>query len=196
MRKMPFTLSSGVLLAVILMFSYCSKDGDTGPVGPAGPSGTPGPAGGPGAQGPKGDTGTANVIYSAWLDVAYGLFVDSSSIPFDSIYVATVPAPKLSNAILTSGEIKMYINLNSSAQPEIFPIPFFNVFTGLSISPLFYLQNIELVSNANVGTLTSGGVKFQQYRYILIPGTVPGQKRPNVDWNNYSEVQKYLGISN
>src|SRR4051812_48308804 len=61
------------LIAVTLLFAYCKK-GDTGPAGPAGANGaagTPGAAGPTGPQGAKGDTGTANVIYSQWLDVAY-----------------------------------------------------------------------------------------------------------------------------
>jgi len=200
MRNTSLTFPSGLLLAVILFFSYCAKDGATGPAGAAGTAGSAGPAGpagGPGAPGPKGDTGTANVIYSAWLDVAFSPIVDSSATPFDTLaYEATIPAPKLSNTILNTGEIKVYINVGPSTVPAVFPIPYFSPFNGISINPIFSLQTIELISNANISTFTSNGVKSQQYRYILIPGVVPGQKAPKVNWNNYNEVQEYLGLSN
>ena len=55
-------------MSACLFFTACSK---TGPTGPAGPAGQDGAAGAAGPAGPKGDTGTANVIYSPWLDVTY-----------------------------------------------------------------------------------------------------------------------------
>jgi putative intracellular protease/amidase len=67
------------------------------------------------------------------------------------------------------------------------------VFTGLSISPLFYLGNIEIYSNGDISTVTQDGVKYQQYRYILIPGGTAARK-VQIDWKNYKEVQKYLGL--
>ena len=65
--KSSLTLLASVI-AITLIFTQCQK-GDTGPAGPAGPAGPTGPTGPAGANGAKGDTGTANVIYSAWLDV-------------------------------------------------------------------------------------------------------------------------------
>ncbi|MGN6353999.1 MAG: hypothetical protein ACTHLB_11460, partial [Parafilimonas sp.] len=55
-------------LSAYLFFTACSK---TGPEGPQGEQGPPGETGAQGEQGAKGDTGTANVIYSGWLDVTY-----------------------------------------------------------------------------------------------------------------------------
>jgi hypothetical protein len=199
MRKNFFTMPSAFLLAVVLFFSYCSKDGDTGPAGPPGPAGPAGPAGGAGAQGPKGDTGTANVIYSAWLDVTYqpDTIKDAAGNVIDTVgFFANIPAPKLTAAILDRGEIKVYINVGTATQQAVFPLPYYDVYFNLNINPTYLLQNIQLYSNGNISTVTVSGVKRQQYRYILIPGVVPGQKAPKVNWNNYNEVQQYLGLSN
>ena len=199
MRKTLFTMPSALFLAVILFFSSCGKDGDTGPAGPAGPAGAAGPAGGPGAQGPKGDTGTANVIYSAWLDVTYqpDTIKNAAGVVIDTVgFFANIAAPKLTNTILNTGEIKVYINVNTSAQPVVFPIPYYDVYTNININPTYFLQSIQLYSNADISTITISGTKRQQYRYILIPGVVPGQKAPKVNWNNYNEVKDYLGLSN
>lgn len=177
-------LFSSLLLTVILVFSYCSKDPEAGPQGPAGPAGPAGPVG---PQGPKGDTGVANVIYSNWLDVSYQEDTDNPG-----TWLAQINAPKLTNDIINKGEIKVYWNLGSAADPLVVPIPYFD--GGTIINPLYDVGAIYLLTNAgDVGTATSGGVKFQQYRYILIPGVVPG-RMATVNWNNYEEVKKYLGL--
>lgn len=198
MRKKFLAKPLALALVVALFFSYCGKDGATGPAGPSGPAGPAGPAGGQGPQGPKGDTGVANVIYSAWLDVAYQpAAIDSSSIPFDTLaYGAVIPAPKLTNDILNRGEIKVYINWGTAAQQEIEALPIADVFFNIFINASFTLNQIVLLADRNYGTGTTAQGKPRQYRYILIPGVVPGQKKPNVNWNNYDEVKEYLGLSN
>ena len=100
-----------LLFTVILVFAGCAKDGETGPQGPAGPAG---PTGSTGTQGPKGDVGTANVIYSPWLDVTYEAIPDQTT--GDPIaWVAEIPAPKLTADILLKGEIKVYLNAGTAA---------------------------------------------------------------------------------
>jgi hypothetical protein len=76
--KSSLTLLASLVL-ITFIFTQCQK-GDVGPAGPAGPTGAAGAAGSPGATGPKGDTGTANVIYSPWLDVLMLLFVHNGSV--------------------------------------------------------------------------------------------------------------------
>ena len=180
------------LLVITLIFTQCKK----GDVGPAGAAGAAGPQGPVGPTGPKGDTGTANVIYSAWLDVAYTADTVHNGAIIDTIgFFANITASKLTNAILTSGEMKVYLNIGNSANPDVVPLPYFDVYTGISVTVDFLPQRIFLYSNLNAGTITQGGQKFLQYRYILIPGSVPGGRllQP-VDWNNYNEVKAYLGL--
>jgi len=187
-----------LFLAVTLLFTHCKK-GDTGPAGaagPQGPQGEQGQTGATGAQGPKGDTGTANVIYSNWLDVTYTADTNLNGTTIDTLgYYANITASKLDSSILTKGEIKVYLNLNTSSDPVVVPLPYFDVQTLISINPTFVVNDIFLYSDVDASTYTQDGSKYLQYRYILVPGSVPGDlivKPPN--WNNYKEVQAYFGI--
>ena len=179
------------LVLITFIFTQCQK-GDVGPAGPAGPTG---PAGATGSTGPKGDTGTANVIYSAWLDVTYSPETDTNGDTLD--FVAHITANKLTQAILDRGEMKVYMNWGTQATPDVAPLPILDpFFTGVIINPEFLLQKIDLYSNFNASTFTDAGLKYLQYRYILIPGSVAGRlSKPAVDWNNYNEVKAYLGLT-
>jgi hypothetical protein len=189
MKKLTFQIAVIAFVAASISLASCSKEGPAGATGPAGPAG-PG-----GAQGPKGDEGTANVIYSEWLDVSYEADTVHDGALIDTIgFITTIDAPKLDNAILTSGEIKAYVNLNSADEPVIAPLPYFSIFDGVSIEPVYYLNSIELYSNLDASTITSQGVKFRQYRYILIPGGVAARKASSVNWNDYNQVKKYLNL--
>ena len=108
-------------LAIVLfaaIFIVACKKGDTGPAGPAGAAGA---AGTPGAPGPKGDSATANVTYSAWLDVTF--LPDTVRDPnVDTLillgYYATINAPKITSTVLSQGEIKTYVNFRHPGRPE------------------------------------------------------------------------------
>ena len=184
------------LVAIALVFTQCQK-GDTGPAGPAGPAGAAGAAGPAGAPGPKGDTGTANVIYSPWLDVTYAADTIHIGSTIDTLWwLANITAAKLTQTVLDRGEIKVYMNWGTQAAPDVAPLPLLDVFfTGLVINPEFLLQRIDLYSNFNASTQTQGGQKFLQYRYILIPGSVPSGRIRHIDWNNYNEVKAFLGLT-
>ncbi len=179
---------SGVLIATALLFSHCKK-GDVGPAGPAGP------AGASGFPGTKGDTGTANVIYSAWLDVPFIADTIHLGAVIDTIgFSATISVSKLSNAIISNGEMKVYMNVGTSANPDVFILPYFDVYSGISVVPEFFVQKIKFYSNANVGTVTRNGSKYFQYRYILIPGSVTGRIMYPVDWGKYGQVKDFLDL--
>lgn len=196
--KSSLTLLASLVL-ITFIFTQCQK-GDTGPAGPAGPTGATGAAGPAGATGPKGDTGTANVIYSPWLDVTYaGLdTVHNTDGTIDTVlWGASITANKLTQAILDKGEIKVYMNWGTQTNPDISPLPILDpFFTGLVINPEFLVQRIDLYSNFNASTVTQNAQKYLQYRYILIPGSVAGRlSKPAVNWNNYNEVKAYLGLT-
>jgi hypothetical protein len=187
-----------LFLAITLLFTHCKK-GDTGPAGaqgPQGPQGEPGQNGAMGAQGPKGDTGTANVIYSSWLDVTYAADTALNGTTIDTLgFYANVAAAKLDSSILAHGEIKVYLNLGTSSDPTVVPLPYYDVYTDISINPTFQIKNIFLYADLDASTFTQNGSTYLQYRYILVPGSVSGDiiaRPPN--WNNYKEVQAYFGI--
>jgi hypothetical protein len=182
---------AALVFSAALLFTACKK-GDTGPQGEDGPAG---PAGSKGDKGDKGDTGTANVIYSAWLDVAFTP-VKNTTTGDTTAWLATIAAPKLTNAILTSGAIKVYVNAGTAAQPVVFPLPVTDLFalTGLlNLNMYFTPAKIELYATDNGSTYTNtSGAKQWQYRYILVPGGVTA--RSAIDWNNYQQVKDYLKL--
>lgn len=191
-----------LVVAIALLIASCGKDGaqgpagDQGPAGPAGPAGAGGPAG---ADGEKGDTGVANVIFSEWLDVGY---LDTFSVNPNDITDTTfisfggIEATKLTNEILNTGEMKVYVNLGNPQEPNVVPLPYFSVYTIVNINVDFALGFIYLTSNVNAGTYIDNddGLKYQQYRYVLIPGGVAARTKQSVDWNNYKQVKEFLKL--
>lgn len=175
--------SACIIVAFLLVAAASCKKGDIGPVGPAGATG---------ATGPKGDTGTANVMYSAWLDAKFQPELDNNGAVTD--YFVDITTPKLTNTILTSGDMKVYLNLQTAATPAVVPIPYAEATSNVKIVPYFLLGMIELVSNVDASTRVdaASGSKILQYRYILIPGGKSA--RSAINWNNYAEVKKYLNL--
>jgi len=187
MKHMYLKGASVFMLSVVLLFTACKK----GDAGPQGEKGDPGPAGAAGATGATGKTGSANVIYSAWMDVTYQ--------SADSVTaVGTMDAPKLVDSIIQKGEVKVYCNINTPSSPTIVSLPYTDGgvvfgFPDLVINPLYRVGTIYLYSNYNLSTRTSSsGEKVFQYRYILIPGGVTA--RSAVNWNDYTQVKKYLEL--
>jgi len=190
MKKFTLNIASCFILAFALLAVSCGKDGDTGPQGAKGDTGPQGP------QGPAG--GQNNVIYSDWLDVAFKPdTIHTSGGGIDTVgYYADIDVAKLDVNMLTTGEIKVYLNGFNAQDPQVVPLPYYNVSTHLSINPTFYKNLIELYSNGDISTVQDrNGVKYQQYRYVLIPGGVAARKA-GIDWNNYEQVKAYLGVNN
>lgn len=189
LRSLPLLL----LTTTTLFLASCGKDGDPGKDGAQGPAGSKGDKG---DKGDPGAVGTANVIYSAWLDVPYKPdTVHLAGGGIDTIgWYATIDAPKLSKTLLATGEVKVYVNLNESSDPVIAPLPYVDN-SGIIIRYIAYEKAIEIDSNIDAGTILSGGKKYQQYRYVLIPGGTQARTATgSVDWNNYKSVQAFLGL--
>lgn len=199
MKKKILSVPCILLLAITILIASCGKKGDTGPAGAAGSQGPAGPAGG---IGPKGDTGTANVIYSPWLNVT---FMPGS----DTNVIAKIPAPKLSDSILNTGEVKVYFNAGSDAPggqfvlalPTYEPFLFTNNSAPITliVNPYFTLDTISIISNFDISSSNDGTYNYFQFRYILIPGGTTGlpasiHNKDAINWNDYNEVKKYLKL--
>lgn len=180
MKKLTLQSIAALLVAVLISFSSCSKEGPVGPEGPAGPQGPQG------SQGPEGDPGTANVIYSEWIDLT---FEDGA---------AEIPADALTADILNSGDIKAYWNLGDEEDPFIVPIPAVVPISLLVEDPAEDQPDVFIDPYYAVGSiLLSCNYNFSgQFRYILIPGGTAARKAgPSVvDWNDYNSVKKYLNL--
>ncbi len=179
MKKSKFLLPCVACLVVVLTLVSCKK-GDTGPAGPAGPQGTQG------TQGVQGVAGTANVIYSPWIDTTTFKVLDTlhNGAVIDTFWIADISAPKLTADILNQGEIKTYVNANTTADPVVYPLPFNN--GAIFIDVVYATGLIELTTNANLA-----GVPF---RYVVVPGGTAARSYKSINWNNYSEVKAYLHL--
>ncbi len=150
-----------------------------------------------GDDGAKGDTGTANVMFSSWLNVDFAPTLNNAGDTV--IWFATIPAPKLTKGIIDSGTVKVYVNVGTAADPFVFPLPLADFIYGLpagvqNINLYFTVGNIELYSTQDAGTETSGGQTSWQYRYVIIPGGVRAG-RSAVNWNDYEAVKKLYNIT-
>lgn len=180
----PVVLLSGLFL--ITLMASCGKDGSAGPEGPIGPAGP---------QGPKGDNASGTVIYSAWLDVPFKpdtIHLANGTIDTVGFY-AVIDAPKLTLALLSTADLKVYVNTNDATDPVIYSLPY-NGNSGLYIQLSAYTQKIELYSNADVGTTIANGKKYQQYRYMIVPGNTQSRSAAPVNWSDYAAVKAYLGL--
>lgn len=195
MKKITLQLATGCLLALAISFSSCSKEG---PQGPQGEQGLQGAQGSAGVKGDKGEPGTANVIYSEWMDVAFAADTVHDGAIIDTIgFYATIEAPKLDLNILNTGLIKVFFNAANADDPFIFPLPYFSPYLNLTLEPNFSIGSIDIYSNLDVSSFIGTDNKhFQQFRYVLVPGGVAARKAgPVVDWNNYNAVKKYLSLN-
>jgi len=172
------------LLAAAVLIGACKK----GDAGPPGEKGDKGDAGAQGATGSKGDAGTANVLYSDWLDLTF------SQSQTSSVFFTQIKETRLTDDLLSKGEIKVYINLGTAAKKVVLPLP---LISGTAqITPLYAPGVIELDANGNASTATdqTTGDKTRQYRYVLIPGGAHVRMNTQINWNNYEEVKSYLGL--
>lgn len=189
MKHVTTKLFSTLLLAVVILFTACSKDGEEGPAGPAGPQGPAGPNGPTGAQG---EPGTANVIYSAWLNVEFESITEDSS-----VYLAEIDAPMLDSLMLNKGDMKVFLNAGTLSDPLVIPLPTLDILlTGIIINPYFQKGKILLSAAEDASSFTDegSGEMAWQYRYVLIPGGTAARKYMLVDWNDYKQVKAFLNL--
>ena len=188
MKHMFLRCTSVFLFSAILLVTACKK-GDNGPAGEKGDKGDKGDAG---AAGAAGKAGSANVIYSPWIDVTFNAV--------DTAFEASIDAPKIVDSIIQKGEVKVFWNLGSASAGGIVTLPYQDngLILGakdLFVFPIVQAGKIFIESTYNVGTRPSSSdpnTKVWQYRYVIIPGAVAARSATN--WNDYKQVQEYLGL--
>jgi hypothetical protein len=181
------------MLCGIIFFAACGKDGEAGPAGAKGDTGATGPAGTPGKD------ATSGIIYSEWLDVTFDAYRESEdgngNGVLDTVYFgAQIDAPKITDEILSTGDVRVFINTYSDTEKDIAPLPFLNPISGATISPSFSTGLITLIANGAFNTVVDGTSKYQQYRYVIVPGGAEARKAAGIDWNNYEQVKAYLHL--
>lgn len=184
MKHMFLKSITALFFSLAILATSCKK-GDTGAQGEQGEQGETG------ATGSTGKTGSANVIYSGWIDASFEGYNDSTAI-------AEIDAAKLTDSILNYGDIKVYWNANTASTPYVVSLPYADngMFLGVDDLYLNFVAvsgSIYLLSNYDLSSGTDATYgDYWQYRYVLIPGGTAA--RTAVDWNDYKQVQKYLGL--
>lgn len=185
------------ILFIASLFMACSKDGNDGAIGPQGTQGEQGPAGpqgedgADGADGVEGETGTANVIYSPWLDSGFNTPIAS---PVGSF---SIDAPEITQEVIDNGVILVYgkdngnviyalpVTLHSSSTDEAYYFSFENPGT------------LEIhVAEINSAFLNEIFID-NEFRYVIIPGGSPTSgKSSSVDYSKmtYEEIVKHFNI--
>jgi len=189
MRKMSMY---ALLLCGVILFGACGKDGEAGPAGAKGDTGAAGP------KGDNGKDGTSGVIYSEWLEVDFQPVKETQDAngngKLDTVYfVAQIEAPKITDEILSTGDVRVFINTYTDSEKEVAPLPFIDPVYGATISPSYSVGTITLIANGPFSTFTDGSDTYQHYRYVIVPGGAEARKG-GINWSDYSQVKAYLHL--
>lgn len=181
---------AATLLASSLLLTNCQPtNGEKGDPGPQGEQGIQGPKGDPG---PQGAVGTANVIYSNWIDMSNPSKWRRNN---PSYWEATlVSTTSISQSIINSGVVLVY--MKSSISPRVMLTPFtalgnyFTIYSNVFVGSISLWQQFP-ASNSPVNLDLQG---WNSYRYVIIPGSVPGGRKISIDYSNYEEVKKAFNL--
>jgi hypothetical protein len=131
-------------------------------------------------------------------------FQQNTGTPSDTNWYAQIAAAKLTDSILNKGDIKVYFNAGSDSTGGQFvlPLPSNEPFlfsdsthkVQLLINPYFSTQAISIISNYDISSYIFNNYHYFQFRYILIPGGVSTGRSAAINWKDYNEVKKYLGL--
>lgn len=206
MKTLQFTKQFLIVVLISSLFVACSKeDGEDGAVGPQGPqgeqgiqgeAGEDGEDGEDGEQGEKGDTGTANVIYSEWLDSP---IVDADDNIESPTANGDIDAASLSQEIVDQGTVLVFGKVE--ANDNVYTLPFIGN-QGVSYYYYYKLETIN-IRLATVDGSDIGSPLFSQYRYVLIPGGVEasngiggitGKSSTNYSNMSYEEIVAQFNI--
>lgn len=174
-----------VTIALITGLTSLSCEGPEGPTGAQGPQGSEGPQG---LQGPQGEEGTANVIYSPWMDIEWDEDESNSKIMFIAELLIT-------EEFVETGTVLMFIK--SSGGNLVYPLPFVNgsdfLYYALGYEPGIIVGLVFSVESMNGSTVNS--YPDNQIRYVLIPDGIENTAGKQIDFNNYDQVAKWYGIT-
>jgi len=161
---MKTTITQLLTLLLIITLASCS-DGDPGP---AGPQGQPGATGAPGPEGEKGDPGTANVIYSEWLDLEF------NGVNETNYRTMRINEPMITSEFLEKGGVSLFFLRAAEGDVAlVVPIPYQQG----AVNLFSVTQTVSGVNSLGLVATTQDGSDFSedlfagvQVRYILIPG--------------------------
>lgn len=194
--------------ALLLVFACSPEEGENGAIGPQGPQGEqgiPGPQGengedgaqGPqGEQGPQGVPGDTNVIYSDWFTLPFPEDISSTT-----NYSESIVAPDVTEAIVERGLVIVFARLDESPS-FVRQLPYTDFGSQQYYDPGFRsaspTSNVGVVSVAiwSMDGSPIGAPLFDEYRYIIIPGSIPASGKSAQEFSkmSYEEITSLFNI--
>ncbi len=182
-------LTTILMVAVIAIMASCSKEGDVGPQGPQGPTGANGANG---LQGPKGDTGTANVIYSNWIDANWNVTNNTTSktmlIPIDE---SLISYSDLTNKAIVMMYLKQYGTSSIYTMPSAgrwSNTEYDFTFGNNSVGFKGILVNLVSTNGVALTEFQETAFRGNRFRYVIIKGSILGGRLKNPRNMTYDEV--------
>ena len=180
-KKRLVTIFAYVLLVLFLGIAISSCSGDDGAVGPA---------------------GNANVIYSEWIVPTWS----AGSFYGVAVQEYNITTTNLTQDVIDYGVVLMYWK---NASSYIWQLPSSGLGGNIIIDFSFSENTLHLYIFDEVnGTLPSAIPSSNVFRYVLIPGNIPGNnssdsqteiitelKTAGVDIDDYHGVCDYYGIN-
>lgn len=164
----------------------CGEDGDPGPQGETGEQGEKGDQGDKGDQGEKGDPGTANVIYSDWIDFDLGTTPRTFS-RFDIVNEV------FTSEVVNTGSVLVYSRAEVDGDVAV-QLP-------LALGNKSYYFGVLAEDNilAIIGRSINGDPELfdelDQVRYVIIPGGIPvGGRQKGYASMTYEEITALFNI--
>ena len=189
--------SAAFIFSLFLLASCSGEDGEMGVQGPQGEQGPQGAQGDQGPQGNQGETGSANVIYSEWIDTEFDNNEVAVGVNFD------IDVPELTQDIIDQGVVLVFgRNIPGIGSPDVIQLPFITADNFHS----FRMEDPEVlrITISSLDGTSVGNPFFEDYRYIIIPGGQPADtgdtvtvKGEPLDYTkmSYQEIITHFGIA-
>lgn len=187
------TFSLFALSFVLLTVACKGPQGDPGPAGPQGATGAAGPAGATGPAGPKGDPGTANVQQINFTAKTH----DGSKDLFFAFPAA------LTTDVVNRSLFYVYVQQSVKASDGKTYAYWFAVpgetSTGNEYSYYVFAGDAQTSAGLflrRVVNYLAGAEAFTAVRVLAVPaGSVTNGRLAAVDFRNYEEVRRVLGLA-
>lgn len=170
MKKVKTLLLSTIL---VVMFNGCAKDGETGPAGPAGKDGNS-----------NVHSQTFNINPSQWYHVGVNGQAGDG-------YQTDETCSLITTDILNSGAVLVYYSTNNSLWNSL---PLTVPYSGFSQSILvqYSLNQISfIVADSDNNTVQPAVVIYFK---VVVMSSTQKVSNPNINWNNYNEVQAVFNL--
>ncbi|HLG35836.1 MAG TPA: hypothetical protein VI757_13215 [Bacteroidia bacterium] len=167
-----------MLIACITLFISCAKDGEIGPQGAQGTQGTQGATGNTGPQGPGASSQTITVTSNQWSH--FGTQGQSGD-GYQTIQNVSI----ITSGIVSTGAVLAYISGSTTAWVAL---PYSAPYSSWQRYWTYAYQTGQIILECQDSDFFTTQPGTQYFKVVVIPGSVMHQN-PDVDFNNYKEVQ-------